>query len=385
MSQGPTTIPSTAPFLHQNWVAFDSEQPRLGAEEYPIFTDALVVGEIPALGPYDILNTVVIAPPGHVRQALVLRSQTFVALELGGNKGEKTAVTYYHGGAPQQEITALLSLRLGARFWAGGQSREFREDGDPLGTPRARGEHLEFALPVRSRLLPRATRQVVIDEACERQLRSVLLMKGEDAGILIRAARRYQEALWAAESDPPLAWMYLVSAIEVVAGHWSKTKSSPVDRMQQFKPELVPLLKKHGGDDLVSEVASLIADFMGATRKVVDFIVAHKPPPPPGKRSPDRVSWEDGDLRRSIRTIYQWRSRALHGGIPFPAPMCNPPSEIETGVLTERPFGLGAHVPGATWSAKDMPMLLHIFEYLIQGALLRWWDDQGGDLAQPES
>ena len=40
-----------------NWLAFESKEPWLATEEFPLFTDAWVSGET-ATGPYRFLNTV---------------------------------------------------------------------------------------------------------------------------------------------------------------------------------------------------------------------------------------------------------------------------------------------------------------------------------------
>ena len=49
--------------------------------------------------------------------------------------------------------------------------------------------------------------------------------------------------------------------------------------------------------------------------------------------------------------------------------------EVEaTGrVVWEKPAG-PTWTRGASWSGKDMPMLLHTFEYIVRNSLLKWWD-----------
>ena len=80
------------------------------------------------------------------------------------------------------------------------------------------------------------------------------------------------------------------------------------------------------------------------------------------------------ELRASMNKIYDYRSRALHGGIPFPAPMCEPPYSDESwDAPAETPLGLAAHRMGGVWVAKDMPLLLHTFEYMVRRVLLKWW------------
>jgi len=141
------------------------------------------------------------------------------------------------------------------------------------------------------------------------------------------------------------------------------------------------MLRDYGGDELVKKVANEIADVTGATLKFTDFILAFDPGPPAG----GRVIRVDGDnLREAVRLVYKWRSKALHGGTPFPSPMCDPPilhgggfiyfDGAGEGAIAERPLGIAAGMGGAMWDNDETPMLLHVFEHITRGTLLRWWD-----------
>ena len=37
------------------------------------------------------------------------------------------------------------------------------------------------------------------------------------------------------------------------------------------------------------------------------------------------------------------------------------------------PFG-ATETKGSVWVAQDLPMLLHIFEYIVRKTLLKWWE-----------
>jgi hypothetical protein len=50
---------------------------------------------------------------------------------------------------------------------------------------------------------------------------------------------------------------------------------------------------------------------------------------------------------------------------PYQFESDSPPAEI--------PIGLAASTKGGVWTAKDLPMLIHTFEYIVRGALLNWW------------
>src|SRR5688572_7910479 len=98
----------------------------------------------------------------------------------------------------------------------------------------------------------------------------------------------YQEALWVAESDPSLAWLLLVSSVEGAANQWKKSRGAPEDRLRAAKPELAQYCDSLGVDGLLSRVASEFADSLGATKKFVDFLIAHLPSPP-DRRPPEGV------------------------------------------------------------------------------------------------
>lgn len=79
-------------------------------------------------------------------------------------------------------------------------------------------------------------------------------------------------------------------------------------------------------------------------------------------------------MRETLRVVYRYRSNALHGGTPFPLPMCYPPHRLgDDGVLTEKPSGLASATLGGVWVANDIPIHLHIFEYIVRSVLLTWW------------
>jgi hypothetical protein len=119
----------------------------------------------------------------------------------------------------------------------------------------------------------------------------------------------------------------------------------------------------------------LIADFMGSTAKFRDFIWEFLPDPPENRpRVAYRLSWDKKDMKKTMNKVYNYRSRALHNGIPFPDPMCSWPEPIGiAGYLSEVPSKLAMRCRGGTWRKEDIPLLLHTFEYIVRNALLNWW------------
>jgi hypothetical protein len=286
----------------------------------------------------------------------------------------RTDQAQYHGGNLADELAALASLILGVRMKAGGITREFVPSGDAKGRPVAWDLRLEPLLRVApyGRLIPAAGGERSLNIL--RVLAPLPNVEPADAIAFVRAARLYQEALWVAESDPSLGWLLLVSGIESAANQWRRGKDPAIERLRTDKPEFVSYLESCCVSELVKRVADEFADTLGSTKKFVDFLLMYLPPPPPRRPAWAMLSWDSAELRKDFRLIYKYRSKALHEGIPFPAPMCEPGFAIpNSDVPAEIPAGLAAASHGGVWIAEDTPMLLHIFEYVSRNAILSWW------------
>lgn len=363
------------PPAYENWIAAVKGEPSQGAFEYPLFTDAGITGEITqGYGPYQFHNPVFsFGRPGLVQAAIILRYELHV--KFSDPVMTRTDAERYHGGYLTDEIAALSSLALGIRLKAGGITRRFEPTGDPRGKPTAWESRPRPVVLIGSYglILPVA---VGSHSLAEMEPITVLPeLSPSDAIALVRAARLYQDALWIAESEPSLSWVMLVSAVEAAANHWHTAKDLPLERLKASKPELVELLDSTGIEDLSAQVADHIADEVGSTKKFVDFIMTFFPPPPSVR--PAEVGqhpWGSQEIQKTMRLIYSYRSKALHGGRPFPAPMCSPPYRHQTWEApAEKPIGLAMSTMGGTWLAKDTPMLLHTFEYIVRHALVKWW------------
>src|SRR5690349_5537680 len=102
-------------------------------------------------------------------------------------------------------------------------------------------------------------------------------------------------------------------------------------------------------------------------------------PSPPLKRPTDlsdRINWED-ELIDHVKKVYALRSSLLHSGTPFPAPLLAGigGSELEADdYFPERPIGVWGSGQ-SEWDASELPMHLHVFAYVVRGALLNWWKE----------
>lgn len=364
------------PTCHENWKAFQQGVSPSMAFECPLFSDTHFTGEIRGglCGPYELINLVSTRDPGVIRPRIILRYAYCLSFRPEEIDFKKTDVARYHGAALSQEIAALFALSLGVRLKAGSDTRIFVE-GDPKGLPITHDcseDPILMMSPKERRVLPDA----LVTHKCLNHadlISSLPDMTGPQAVAVIRSARLYQDALWLAEAAPELAWLMLVSAVETAANHWRKEQDSPRVRLKTSRPDLDELLVERGGEALAEKVAGMIAPYIGSTKKFLDFCMTFMPDPPtPRPPEYQQHPWDEVELKQSLKVVYKWRSRALHGGIPFPRPMCEPPPGTP-GIHAEKPQGGMWPILGAVWVARDTPMFLRTFEYIVRNVLLGWW------------
>jgi hypothetical protein len=191
---------------------------------------------------------------------------------------------------------------------------------------------------------------------------------------LIKSARSYQQALWIADTTPETAWLLLVSAIEIAAGFWDSDRMSAVEKLERSKPGLVAILRNTSDAELVAKVSEELQPLTGPTGKFISFCTTFKPDPPATRPSIGQFDFANRSYKDAMATIYDHRSKALHDGIPFPSPMCQPPdSYAPDEPPPERPGGLAAASHDASWVGAEFPMHLHLFAHIVRGALLNWW------------
>ena len=359
-----------------NLKEFSPELKPKSISEFPLYTDSHITGELnDEIGPYKFLNMISgINGPGKICDAITLRVLWYVNDQ--SSYGLKTDTSKYHGGWVTDEIAALVSLKLGIRVKAGEATRTYDSHSDGyFGTPRStREKPPEVKIGSRGPILPSVVKTVNITDLNE--IYSLSSLDEEQYVSLVRASRIYQEALWVAESEPELAWLMLVSSLETAACQWSSDEDTDVERLRASKPELAEMLFEVGGEILVEKVANEIAHTLGATSKFIKFCLNYFPAPPENR--PDewaRVKWSKTGFRGVLNKIYDYRSAALHGGTPFPAPLCGPPDcvSMESGVAEKGVLALAAHTLGGSWKSEDLPISMNAFQIFVNGVLNNWW------------
>jgi hypothetical protein len=146
-----------------------------------------------------------------------------------------------------------------------------------------------------------------------------------------------------------------------------------VSRLQDSKPELHRYLASLGDSSVLPMVADHVADSLGSTRKFVDFVLRFLPEPP-ASRPPEwaQFRWESDKLKKSLRAIYGYRSKALHDGKPFPAPMCRPPTRVDPSwsapaeIMLPEAVSEGGSLAVERHPDESSPVRIHNTKYFVE-------------------
>jgi hypothetical protein len=71
--------------------------------------------------------------------------------------------------------------------------------------------------------------------------------------------------------------------------------------------------------------------------------------------------------------VYEFRSKALHAGTPFPGPLLDPARSFAGPDVEAETPGANYGYDHYAWNADELPMYLHIFEHVTRNALQAWW------------
>ena len=365
----------------QNWlmkIRGDTQPSDLITYEYRLYSDAHITGEYRTTeGPYAFLNTVPMPGFGEaIKTPVVLRAEMHLRNAIPDMS--QTDESLYHGGHLVDEIVSIASLSLGVRLMNGGLSRQFGMDGDPYGRPCewSREPRPAYRIGRVRSVLPSVGNSHSMGGL--RRLESIPRIDPKRFLSLVRACKSYLGGLWIADTDPNMAWLLFVSALETAANDVFGAGSDAVELLRSAKRDLVERLEEIGGLETLNLVAVEFAHTLKSTMKFIDFAMKFMPEPPDDRPKGEalRLNWSEANLRKVLGIVYRYRSRALHAGVPFPAPMFEPPFVAQANEPgSEVPLiGLGAYSSGGTWIPKDVPINLHAFHYITRHALLNWWE-----------
>lgn len=367
---------ASGPSGYINWIGQKEDDDEQGIFEVNLYSDAHFTSQIESGTecPYAILNALPMPLGYHsgIKHALTLRIHVFrEQLRL---HEEKTDSSNFHGGWLADEIAALISLLTGTRMQPGSITRDYSIRDDPMGSPMAENEP-PAAFTQNNRFLlgvPGAKGEHNITDLMLPLFYTYPSLSSEQAIRLTRAARLYQDALWICESQPEMAWLLLTSAIEVLAVFEQLTCTSPQEILEGSYSELMAILEGSGDDRLIEKVSQELHPLLRSTGRFVDFLLKYQPGEPENKSEKCiSIDWYPDNLKKLFQKVYDYRSRALHDGIPFPAPMCGP--AVIGDWLQEAPGGLWVEAAGGKWMKKDLPLMLHTFEYIVRNSIINWW------------
>jgi hypothetical protein len=372
------------PSLWLNWRALQAGLPPRASsrtdaaqvlplwQEFGLHSDSPLVDELVA-GPYRLLHALPPQQPalGRAQLAFVFRSRdhlldpSYDPIDL-----EEQDVKAYAGGDLGDQMASLLALALARRLRSGGVMRNGYE-GEPEGKPIfADYEPPSLIAPRHRSVLPGLAEPSKISDAAP-FLEVFSRLSGSDAVAVMRAAHQYADALWLCDADPRMSWIKLFGALEAAADRWDyETLQSAEAQLQRRHSGMYERLSRKA-PGAIPIVAKSLSRILGAESKMIDFVLAHAPKPP--ARRPEIGQLDFDDLEPVLRVLYDHRSRDLHGGVPFPQPLCGPPVPDNGGIPIEVFPALGASSGGASWPAKQLPMFLHTFVYIVGETLRNWW------------
>jgi len=345
-------------------------------EEFALYTDAKLEGTDLRLGPYEFLIN------ERINQAILGRAHRMVILQRWDHlfdapiapREPRNDDEDYFGGDVGDEMAALVGLALGRRLRSGGLVRQgLPIETLPIGMPdenRHRRPGLE--LPHRRPMIATVADPTSL-KAAEELLAIYPTLEAGDAIALVRSARQYCDGLWLADSDPRLAWIKFVGALEAASNRRDDTRHpDPVAQLKRHRRDLYRILEQ-GPTETLEAIAEKVSSLFWQEVKVWSFVKAFNPGPPTLRPDPAwQVDWDS--LEEAITVIYDHRSRDLHKGIAWPWPLCEPPEMPPNGDVPSECFpAIAVSGMGGQWTHDRLPMYLHVFEHLVGGALRKWW------------
>jgi hypothetical protein len=214
-----------------------------------------------------------------------------------------------------QEVAALASLVMGIRLRGDDPRPRYRQQDDTVNTYEVAAQVVPSApsSPWGSPILPGMEGSTADFGPLRPHLESLPRLSPQHTVQLVRAARQYADALWMAEGEPELAWLMLVSAVEVAAtAHQAATEDYALLVKEAF-PRSAEALVGTGGESLLAEAAA--TEFEGLVCSTGRFLAFARNflPDPPTRRTADpagQLPWSKGKMREALSTVYRLRSAA---------------------------------------------------------------------------
>jgi hypothetical protein len=338
-------------FTIRNLEAFEQRPASEVGEsyEFEVFVDVPVHGEF-RLGPFSLVPWDAEPMSEGLRRSLVLR---FVDhLHGGGAAARSSKAGFYHGISMPAEFCALATVLLRRRVSLG---------------PMLRIDDLALRVAAPSQQKHRGLISGEID-AASLIARIEDLRKLPDAyhEAFILAARMYQEALAIIDDKPDLAYLLLVSSIEVFVA-----KFMPRTKEEDLPADIREALDKCTDSEARARIVKRLIELdRGISRNFATFIDAHV-----GdafwSESP-QISVDEGRVTKEelwdlMKRVYNQRSKTLHEAEPFP-PNVLSPTNAKADIDRRPEITVGQR----KWTQSQFIPYVRFFERLVQHVLMQF-------------
>lgn len=330
-------------YFIRNIEALKGEGVESHVTEYEVIAYAHIVGEF-TYGPYyftiwEFSNK----HEGEERKlCLKIRERAFSNDDQTWKSAQRSG--FYHGGGTADELVALASLFLRRRFQLGSIVR--MDD-----SPRLLSMNQGWI-----------DKPLVAGQSNLAELPEWLkLVEGLDSTYhqrFILAVRLYHRSLLLIEEQPDIAYLSLISAVEVLCQETDIGKIT----LSDLDKQLAKLVNSVENEDLRNKIEqTILKRERFISRRFVAFILEHieesfwteEKRPKHGQIKPEEIP-------NLLKRIYEQRSRTLHTGEPFPPSIFSPPMMEE-----EIDFSLGMIKGEKRWEPKDFIPHPHFFERLV--------------------
>lgn len=179
------------------------------------------------------------------------------------------------------------------------------------------------------------------------------------------AVRLYHQALSLIETQPDIAYLNLISAIETLSQDFDIGDVSISD----INIKLARLLESIKESELrIQIIQSILKSEKFIRRRFREFILNHIESSFWLRKKPDTGAIKREDLPRILNNIYDQRSKTLHDGDPFPPWVYQDPTRYEWEIPTALSISFGEK----KWLPKEFIPYPHFFEKLVNHVLITY-------------
>lgn len=342
----------------RNLERYRAEPQASQAIEFEVFAEVPLDGTL-SWGPFTLTSWDASPLPEGTRRSYVLRlldcltpPPTAQVTQSSSSGAPATRAGFYHGISMPDEFCTLATVFMRRRVVLGPLMRI--KDRAIRVSPRNRPRH--------SALLTGTSKLSGFTEGLE----LVEKLSAEHHQLFILACRMYQEALVLLDDKPDLAYLLLVSCIEVfVAKFYPKTTESdlPADIQAALATHPDTAMRDKLSKRLVESDHRISRGFLAFIQQHVSKTFWDESP----KIRPEDGRVEENELATLVKRIYNQRSKTLHAAEPFPPNVLDPPDN-EAEIDRRKEIRVGSR----SWGEAQIIPYVRFFERLVNHVLLEF-------------